>query len=143
MQNGKDCHRGNITVIDHDSRKNHILTAGADGCIRIWDFVTIKEAEPAEDTMYFEIFPLDEVWLAEGTSIKSMIRDGKQWVIYADSGALIRMLLPEIGPASRGQGAKILMEFSPKPFVGLEILDEDDLAITAAGDGSLKLHNFV
>lgn len=142
MEKGNNCHTGNITVINHDRRKGHIITAGADGCIRIWDFATIKEAEPAEDTIYFEITPLDEVHMPQGTSIKSMIRDSKQWVIYADSGALIRMPLPEIGPASRDPVVKTLLKFSSKPFIGLEVV-EDDLAITAAADGSLKLYNFV
>lgn len=81
--------------------------------------------------------------MAEGTSIKRMIRDNKQWAIYVESGALIKMLLPKIFPASRGLGAKILMASCPKPFVGMEILDENDWAITATKDGSLKLRNFV
>ena len=31
-------HTGEVRGISADSRNHHLLTAGADGCLRIWDF---------------------------------------------------------------------------------------------------------
>lgn len=144
MRDGqKPCHSGNINVVEHDSNKGHVITGGADGVVRIWDYATIKDAEPEDDSMAVEISPVDEVTIGDSCQIKSLIWDRQQWIIFAESGAIYHLTLPEFGAVSKAAPAKALLEFNSSAIVGLDCVDGEDCAITASGDGSVRLYNYM
>lgn len=60
------CHDGAIEVLQHDAASNTIISGGADGFIRLWDFQRIMDAEAPEDSHTLAISPLDEVLIGEG-----------------------------------------------------------------------------
>ncbi|GMH39549.1 hypothetical protein BSKO_07447 [Bryopsis sp. KO-2023] len=140
---GKPCHDGAVSVVEHDVKAGHIITAGNDGFVRIWDFNMIRDAEPPDDAVTVEISPADEVKISEDCLIKSLIWDSKQWVIFAESGAIFKVTLPDIGPVSKGERPKMLLEFNSAGFAGLETLDGERCAITAGKDGSVRLYNYL
>jgi len=45
---GQPCHAGAVEVLLHSTEVNYILSGGADGVLRLWDFNKINEAEPKE-----------------------------------------------------------------------------------------------
>lgn len=68
----KPCHNGQIDVLLHDRASNLIVSGGADGYVRIWDFTRINEAEAGEDSNNVEITPADELLIAPGASCVSL-----------------------------------------------------------------------
>jgi hypothetical protein len=61
----------------HDRTSNLILSGGADGYIRLWQFSKINDAEADEDKNSTTISPIDELLIAPGR------QDITAWCILA------------------------------------------------------------
>ncbi|MBZ3875207.1 Cilia- and flagella-associated protein 44, partial [Sciurus carolinensis] len=68
----KSCHHGSINQIMLD--EGEVITAGSDGCIRIWDFETIDTADIIDDTGLLEIEPINELQVDKNVNLFSLIK---------------------------------------------------------------------
>jgi WD40 repeat protein len=84
------CHKGAIEVVVHDTASKHIITGGADGYIRLWDYGRLNEAEADDDAHHVGIDPVDELLLAEGARVKALLQARDHWMVLDESGALLR-----------------------------------------------------
>jgi cilia- and flagella-associated protein 44 len=76
---GKKCHEGEVTYINLDREEKALITAAADGYIRWWDASAIDAAEVDTDiTMDFELLPIAEYKLIEGTKVHSIVDCGSK-----------------------------------------------------------------
>jgi len=93
------CHRGNIEYISFSPEDRTIISAGADGYMRTWDYNKLEFADPSETC--FPLDPVMEVQISENTGIKCLLREsdqnGPHWVAIDTAGALykiVEVLLP-------------------------------------------------
>ena len=141
-KDGAPCHAGPIDVLIHDRKANIILSAGADGYVRLWDFVKLNEAEADEDAHTLAITPLDEVLVAPGARVKSLLWERRQWLILDEAGALYRVSLPDSGAVSKGCSTARLQEFHSGGIISVMASPKAHLAITAGADGSLRVFDY-
>lgn len=71
---GRPCHRGAVEVLLHDAISNKVMTSGADGVVKLWDFHTINDAEADEDTTTKAILSVEEMLIAPGQNMIQIIR---------------------------------------------------------------------
>jgi hypothetical protein len=97
---GRPCHDGPIEALLLDRPAGRVLSAGADGRVRLWDFTAVNDAEPREDSHSLELSPLDEVVVAEGAALTSLLADagGRRWVVADKAGNVYTVALPPAGP---------------------------------------------
>ncbi|XP_019642802.1 PREDICTED: cilia- and flagella-associated protein 44-like isoform X3 [Branchiostoma belcheri] len=68
----KPCHQGEVEQLVMD--EGELITIGADGCVRVWDFETIDTADTVDDTNQFEMEPMNELKVGSGVHLKSMTK---------------------------------------------------------------------
>ena len=139
----KPCHQGSIKVLLHDRTSNVILSGGDDGIVRLWQFTKINEAEPDEDASTTTITPLDELHIAPGAKIKSLLWERRQWLVLDESGAIYRVILPESGVSlSKGATVTRLMEFHSGGIAACFLSRVSHQALTAGADGTVRVFDY-
>ncbi|XP_078590601.1 cilia- and flagella-associated protein 44-like isoform X5 [Branchiostoma floridae x Branchiostoma japonicum] len=68
----KPCHQGEVEQLVMD--EGELITIGADGCVRVWDFETVDTADTVDDTGLFEMEPMNELEVGSGVHLKSMTK---------------------------------------------------------------------
>ncbi|XP_071957578.1 cilia- and flagella-associated protein 44-like isoform X2 [Antedon mediterranea] len=68
----KNCHTGPIEQFVMD--EGELITIGADGFIRVWDFESIDTADSHDDSGIFEMEPMNELKVGNGVHLRSMIK---------------------------------------------------------------------
>jgi WD40 repeat protein len=75
IKNGA-CHAGEVTYVEYDRKEGCIITAGMDGCIKLWDYTIIDSAEvDSDNTMDFELVPIAEYQVTSENSTVTSIHD--------------------------------------------------------------------
>jgi WD40 repeat protein len=138
----KPCHEGSIKVLLHDRASNVILSGGDDGFVRLWQFSKINEAEADEDSSGTTIAPMDELHIAPGAKIKSLLWERRQWLILDECGALYRVTLPEAGSLSKGAIVTRLMEFHSGGIAACYLSRTSHHALTAGADGTVRVFDY-
>lgn len=138
----RPCHDGAIQVLMHDHASNVILSGGADGVVRLWSFAKVNEAEAEEDSNHMVISPVDEIVIAPGARIKTLLWERRHWLIQDEAGALYRVDLPEGGTLSKGATVTRLLQFHSGAIVGMHLSPASHTAVTAGADGSLRVYDY-
>ncbi|XP_033126041.1 cilia- and flagella-associated protein 44-like [Anneissia japonica] len=68
----KHCHAGPIEQFVMD--EGELITIGADGFIRVWDFESIDTADSPDDSGIFEMEPMNELKVGNDVYLRSMIK---------------------------------------------------------------------
>ncbi|KAJ9527700.1 hypothetical protein QJQ45_025974 [Haematococcus lacustris] len=138
----RPCHDGQVDVLLHDRPSNLVVSGGADGYVRLWDFNVISDAEADEDSHYLAIKPVDELLIAQGAHIRSLLWERKRWIVLDATGALYRVDLPLGGSLSRQATVTRLLAFHAGGILGMVLSPSAHLAVTAARDGSVKVFDY-
>jgi hypothetical protein len=83
---GAPCHAGAIELLHHDAATNYVLSGGADGVLRLWDYTKLCEAEPAEGCHSAEVKPAAEVALPPGCHVKGAVWLKGRWLVLDERG---------------------------------------------------------
>ena len=119
---GKPCHDGMIELIKLDAESGRVYTAGADGYVRVWDYQTLNDAEPGEDSAEAHVDALDEFLIPRGepflaggdearrnapdlaagasepASVKSLIMtEPDHWLVQDEKGGVVKVPLAASG----------------------------------------------
>ncbi|KAL6756288.1 hypothetical protein V8C86DRAFT_2652820 [Haematococcus lacustris] len=138
----RPCHDGQVDVLLHDRPSNLVVSGGADGYVRLWDFNVISDAEADEDSHYLAIKPVDELLIVQGAHIRSLLWERKRWIVLDATGALYRVDLPLGGSLSRQATVTRLLAFHAGGILGMVLSPSAHLAVTAARDGSVKVFDY-
>lgn len=125
---GGPCHDGNVEFITIEGRD--IITAGADGCIRTWDYAKLEFAEITEEDPKVRLKPRREVKVA-GSSIKAMKKGNDSWLVQDANGSLRRLALP-------GFESKTLATFHAGAVIFGDIPGASTRLVTCGADGTLR-----
>ena len=71
-KNRKRCHVGPFQQLVID--EGELMTVGVDGNIRVWDLEAIDNAEATDESGVFELEPMNELRVAPGVALKSIIK---------------------------------------------------------------------
>ena len=142
-KNQKPCHVGNIEFVFLD--EGEIVTGGADGIIRIWDFEQIDQADVIDDNDLIEIMPLQEVKLATrtGASVKHLAKlndpdTPSYWVVQDNKGSIWRV---DLQVSHTHKPPERLYTFHSGAITGLDVSENSLHAVTCGVDGRVRLYD--
>ena len=126
-------------VVHMNHEEGYIRTAGADGCVRYWDFEKMNDIEPEEDSHTVQLAPTKVVTIGDGNHhIKTLIDDAEngRWIMLDEKGAII-VTTPE------GKDLRKVSEFHSGGIVQLATCPSAHFAVTAGADGSIRLYDYL
>jgi WD40 repeat protein len=160
---GKPCHDGMIELIKLDAESGRVYTAGADGYVRVWDYQTLNDAEPGEDSAEAHVDALDEFLIPRGepflaggdearrnapdpaagasepASVKSLIMtEPDHWLVQDEKGGVVKVPLAASG-APEVEKARRVLDFHAGAINALEASRVSDHVVTAGEDGSVRV----
>ena len=160
---GKPCHDGMIELIKLDAESGRVYTAGADGYVRVWDYQTLNDAEPGEDSAEAHVDALDEFLIPRGepflaggdearrnapdlaagasepASVKSLIMtEPDHWLVQDEKGGVVKVPLAASG-APEVEKARRVLDFHAGAIHALEASRVSDHVVTAGEDGSVRV----
>jgi len=95
------CHKGAIESIfldtlpgaEGEEEKRYIVTAGADGCIKFWDFDELDQAE-GDDHFNYYIQPSKVIELKDSNDVREFMRDvfNPLWTRYINIDDIFKII---------------------------------------------------
>nr|XP_045003959.1 cilia- and flagella-associated protein 44 [Jaculus jaculus] len=136
----KCCHQGPINQIMLD--EGEVITAGSDGCVRIWDFETIDTADVVDETGLLEIEPINELQVNKNVNLFSMIKmneiGNNFWLAQDASGAIWKL---DLSFSNITQDPECLFSFHSGPIEAMAVSPLTYLMVTTALDCSFRVHD--
>ncbi|XP_052596738.1 cilia- and flagella-associated protein 44 isoform X3 [Peromyscus californicus insignis] len=137
----KSCHQGPINQIMLD--EGEVITAGSDGCVRIWDFETIDTADTVDDTGLLEIEPINELQVDKNVNLFSMIKmdeiGNNFWLAQDASGAIWKL---DLSFSNITQDPECLFSFHSGAIEALAVSPLTYLMATTALDCFVRFYDF-
>ncbi|XP_040606721.1 cilia- and flagella-associated protein 44 isoform X2 [Mesocricetus auratus] len=137
----KSCHQGPINQIMLD--EGEVITAGSDGCVRIWDFETIDTADIIDDTGLLEIEPINELQVDKNVNLFSMIKMNETgnnfWLAQDASGAIWKL---DLSFSNITQDPECLFSFHSGAIEALAVSPLTYLMATTSLDCSVRIYDF-
>ncbi|XP_045041713.2 cilia- and flagella-associated protein 44 isoform X2 [Desmodus rotundus] len=137
----KSCHQGPINQIMLD--EGEVITAGSDGCIRIWDFETIDTADVIDDTGLLEIEPINELQVDKNVKLFSMIKMNETgnnvWLAQDSNGAIWKL---DLSFSNITQDPECLFSFHCGAIEALAVSPVTYLMATTSLDCSVRIYDF-
>ncbi|KAL1788714.1 cilia-and flagella-associated protein 44 isoform X1 [Sigmodon hispidus] len=137
----KTCHHGPINQIMLD--EGEVITAGSDGCVRIWDFETIDTADIIDDTGLLEIEPINELQVDKNVNLFSMIKmdevGNNFWLAQDASGAIWKL---DLSFSNITQDPECLFSFHSGAIEALAVSPLTYLMATTALDCFVRIYDF-
>eukprot|EP00201_Polytomella_parva_P017068 CAMPEP_0175055168 /NCGR_PEP_ID=MMETSP0052_2-20121109/9925_1 /TAXON_ID=51329 ORGANISM="Polytomella parva, Strain SAG 63-3" /NCGR_SAMPLE_ID=MMETSP0052_2 /ASSEMBLY_ACC=CAM_ASM_000194 /LENGTH=855 /DNA_ID=CAMNT_0016319973 /DNA_START=59 /DNA_END=2623 /DNA_ORIENTATION=- len=147
---GHPCHDGAIEAVLHDRLGSCIVTGGADGFIRLWDFNQLNEAEAGEDSHFAVVRPLEEVFLGAGVKVKSLLMERHRWTVLDERGKLIVVHMPPanappvaVGSLGSRVDIKTALDFHSGSVIAARAAPDSHCLITAGRDGTVRLTDYL
>lgn len=143
----KPCHAGAIECVFCED--GEIMTAGADGHVRIWDLETIDLADaPSQEDPTFEMEPMMERKLANGVHIMSMIKseeegEDESQSIYFTQDKNGSIWKADMAHALTVKAPKSLLSFHAGKILGLDVCPVAGYAATTGDDGTVRVFDYV
>ncbi|XP_046281212.1 cilia- and flagella-associated protein 44 isoform X1 [Marmota monax] len=137
----KPCHHGPINQITLD--EGEVITAGSDGCIRIWDFETIDTADTVDDTGLLEIEPINELQVDKNVKLFSLIKINAPgynlWLAQDANGAIWKL---DLSFSNITQDPECLFSFHSEAIEAMATSPLTYLMATTALDCSVRIYDF-
>ncbi|XP_063081041.1 cilia- and flagella-associated protein 44 isoform X2 [Cavia porcellus] len=137
----KSCHHGPINQIMLD--EGEVITAGSDGCVRIWDFETIDTADTVDETGLLEIEPINELQVGKNVNLFSMIKMNETgnnfWLAQDANGAIWKL---DLSFSNITQDPECLFSFHHGAIEALAVSPVTYLMVTTALDCSIRIYDF-
>ncbi|XP_048201777.1 cilia- and flagella-associated protein 44 [Perognathus longimembris pacificus] len=137
----KYCHSGPVNQIMLD--EGEVITAGSDGCVRIWDFETIDTADIVDDSGLLEIEPINELVVDKNVKLYSMIKmdeiGSNFWLAQDANGAIWKL---DLSFSNITQDPECLFSFHSGPIEALAVSPITYLLATTALDCTVRIYDF-
>ncbi|XP_072470087.1 cilia- and flagella-associated protein 44 [Notamacropus eugenii] len=137
----KTCHIGPVNQIMLD--EGEVITAGEDGCIRIWDFETIDTADAIDESEMIEMEPINEMQVGKNVKLYSMVKIFKPgnsiWYAQDANGAIWKL---DLSFSNITQDPKRLFSFHTGPITALVVSPFTYLMATTSHDCSVRIFDF-
>uniref|UniRef100_A0A8C4RRV9 Cilia- and flagella-associated protein 44 n=1 Tax=Erpetoichthys calabaricus TaxID=27687 RepID=A0A8C4RRV9_ERPCA len=139
---GKTCHNGPIHQFMLE--EGELISVGADGAVRVWDFEAIDIADSKDDSGLFEIEPMNELVVGKNVSLYSMVKTSNtdQFMCYAQdaNGAIWKL---DLSFSNMTQDPECLFSFHAGNIQGVDVSPSTHLMATTAHDRSVRIYDYV
>ncbi|XP_037548007.1 cilia- and flagella-associated protein 44 [Nematolebias whitei] len=139
---GRSCHNG--TVQPFSFVDGMLMTAGADGFIRVWNLDRICPTSINSDSCRFQLEPIHEMLVGHNVCLSSVVRsplsDSFIWFAQDANGAIWKLDLSFLNTA---RDPECLFSFHTGPIQGLDVSNESHLMATTALDRSVRVFDFL
>ena len=136
-----------------DWERNHLITASADGWIKLWDPENLISAKEVNDgnLPFLEAAPLFSICLKElcnanrslNYQIMSLIHQSGHWILALQSGGLVSIPAPTSPEHKNDLKMETLWDYSAGGITGLEVFERGQCYAIASGDGTLSLFSLM
>ncbi|XP_063689300.1 cilia- and flagella-associated protein 44-like isoform X18 [Bolinopsis microptera] len=141
----KNCHKGQIQEIFLD--EGELITAGADGSVKIWDFETIDGADVLEEDAMFPMEPMSEMHVGDGVSIISMCKTvtenndtNSMWLAQDASGGIWRL---DISVSLTKKAPELIQSYHAGPVRGIAPCSYTHMAASMGADGTVRVFDYL
>nr|XP_006000125.2 PREDICTED: cilia- and flagella-associated protein 44 [Latimeria chalumnae] len=138
----KSCHVGPINQFVLD--EGELITIGADGCVRVWDFETIDAADSTDDCSWYELEPMNELVVGRNVNLLSMVKtsdpDSAIWFAQDANGGIWKL---DLSFSNITQDPECLFSFHSREICGLDVSPVTHLMATTALDHSVRIFDFL
>uniref|UniRef100_A0A8B9KLV5 Cilia- and flagella-associated protein 44 n=1 Tax=Astyanax mexicanus TaxID=7994 RepID=A0A8B9KLV5_ASTMX len=136
---GRSCHLGTIQQFALD--EGELMTIGADGAVRTWDFESIDTADSVDDSGLFEIEPMNEMIIGRNVSLSSLVKSSTDSAIwYAQVSANVYHLCLCV---LQTQDPECLFSFHAGSIEGMDVSGSSHLMATTALDRTVRIYDFL
>ncbi len=130
-------HQGGVNHLFHDEKNQHIISTGADGCIRWWDYHGLTANGCGEFDTHRTIHPRKELFLHDSSNISFFVTVGFKDLIAQDANGKVFMVDTEEDSIS------LLEDFHKGNIVDIGIFPTEHICVTCGKDGSIRCCNFL
>ncbi|XP_062841766.1 cilia- and flagella-associated protein 44 isoform X2 [Trichomycterus rosablanca] len=139
---GRTCHAGPIQQFALD--EGELMTVGADGAVRCWDFESIDTADCVDDSGLFELEPMNELIISRNVSLSSMVRssipDSTIWYAQDSNGGIWKL---DLSFSNITQDPECLFSFHAGAIEGMDVSGSSHLMATTSLDCSVRIFDFL
>ncbi|XP_046733325.1 cilia- and flagella-associated protein 44 isoform X1 [Silurus meridionalis] len=141
-KDGQTCHAGPIQQIALE--EGELITVGADGVVRCWDFETIDTADSMDDTGLFEMDPMNELTVGRNVSLSSMVKsaaaDSTIWFAQDSNGGIWKL---DLSFSNMTLEPECIFSFHAGAIEGMDVSGSTHLMATTALDRSVRIFDFL
>ncbi|XP_070551975.1 cilia- and flagella-associated protein 44-like isoform X2 [Ptychodera flava] len=142
-KNKKNCHAGNIEQFVMD--EGELITIGADGFVRVWDFETIDTADSPEESGLFEMEPMNELKVGNDVSLRSMVKSvdpeaQSLWYAQDSKGGIWKL---DLSFSHTTKPPEKLFSYHAGEITGLAPSPNSHLVATTAVDHSVRVYDYM
>ncbi|PWA16165.1 hypothetical protein CCH79_00020620, partial [Gambusia affinis] len=140
---GRSCHVGVVQPFTLED--GQLMTFGADGAVRSWDFEKINMATMSDSSSSrFEVEPINELLVGYNVCLTSVVRtcmpDSFMWFAQDSNGTIWKMDLSFTNTAA---DPECLFSFHAGPIQGMDVSKKSHLMATTTLDRSVRVFDFV
>ena len=135
------CHKGAIESIFLEG--DHIITAGEDGTIKMWNFNEMNECEGDDHLNYF-MKPSGNFQLSSDngpSKILTIERGEKFWLVFDKTGFIWKINIPDL--ETQEIEKEVVMETNSGKLMDLAVSNRVNAAVTIGEDGAVRLWDYV
>ncbi|XP_067931339.1 cilia- and flagella-associated protein 44-like [Watersipora subatra] len=142
----KPCHQGPIQQIIMD--EGELMSVGEDGCVRVWDFETIDNADSTDETGLFEMEPMNEIKIGgqEHVSLMSIVKSVDEaeeptiWYAQDANGGIWKL---DLSFSHTSATPERLMYYHAGAIAGCSASPVTHLVATTGADKTVRVHDYV
>ncbi|KAM7369353.1 hypothetical protein PAMP_013627 [Pampus punctatissimus] len=139
---GRSCHTGDVHPFALED--GQLMTFGADGVVRGWDFESFDTANSNSGSSRFEMEPMNEMVIGHNVCLSSVVKsstpDSFLWFAQDSSGAIWKM---DLSLSYTSPDPECLFYFHAGAIQGLDVSRKSHLMATTALDRSVKVFDFL
>ncbi|XP_077479002.1 cilia- and flagella-associated protein 44-like [Stigmatopora argus] len=139
---GNCCHAGVVQPFALED--GQLMTFGADGMIRGWDFETIDAADSSSENNQFELEPVNELLVGRQVSLHSVVKSSQQdsniWFAQDSNGGIWKV---DLSFTYSTPDPVCLFSFHAGEISGLDVSKSSHLMATTSLDRSVRVFDFL
>ncbi|XP_048458506.1 cilia- and flagella-associated protein 44-like, partial [Rhincodon typus] len=140
-KDGKPCHQGPINQFVLD--EGELITIGADGYVRVWDFETIDTAESYDEDSVLEMEPMNELHVGRHVNLRFMVKFKDSNFIWCAQDANGKIWKLDLSFSNITQDPEYLFSFHSGPIQAMDLSPLTYLMATTALDRTVRIYDFV
>ncbi|XP_078415672.1 cilia- and flagella-associated protein 44 [Cetorhinus maximus] len=140
-RDSKPCHHGPINQFVLD--EGELITVGADGCVRVWDFETIDTAESYDEESLIEMEPMNELNIGRNVNLHFMVKFKDSNFIWCAQDASGRIWKLDLSFSNITQDPECLFSFHSGAIQAMDLSPLTYLMATTALDRTVRIYDFV
>ncbi|XP_077335811.1 cilia- and flagella-associated protein 44 isoform X3 [Lithobates pipiens] len=137
----RQCHNGPINQFVLD--EGELITIGADGYVRVWDFEAVDTADTIDDTGLLEMEPMNELLVGKNVNLRFMVKtkenDSPLWFAQDACGGIWKL---DLSFSNITQDPEQLFSFHAGEINALDASPSTYLMATTSSDRSVRIYDF-